>query len=519
MIVVLFSLLGPQGLTAGPRQAPDTPRPGVTFHWDFFTTPAEGERLLQAAIASGARVLNVVPPPHIWDEPQSLALLERVFERARAAGVSILLNRIDGSTLAGPVEQRGNWLYRHILNEPGRLPSGRATPGFFLATVGKPDYERWLREETRFYAKRFSHYDNLLGFSIGPFNEPFVSQRGSLLCWDATTGSYEIAQYTPHAERVWHLYLQRRFGGDLAAMNAALSGAFASFASVPMPRGETDPIFRQPQRAYWEFARAINAWVRAQHDACRHIWHAESRRKVPFVLQFSGYMPEKFAKGRPSFAALDVVSWMESADALGLSLYTNCEYPDWGHASDIAMVNMLKLGRLLDKKVYILECGNECAGAVLAASELRFISATAAELAPDAIIYEFLKSAYDSPHPDSSGMLFASDGTPKEASLGAVWSALHASRTLRPPAQEPLYAQNDLPDVPSAAALLARREIVRLAQTRSITFVPASAVKRLPRGARLIVPYTTKVAPSHAQRLRVIDDKTWLAEQRSRSAE
>ena len=96
-----------------------------------------------------------------------------------------------------------------------------------MATVGNRALEAWLVEETTFYATRFSGEPNLLSFGVGGFNEPFVSQRGSLLCWDETTGSYELAQYTGGGRAVWQAFLARRYR-TVAAVNVAFSSAFSS---------------------------------------------------------------------------------------------------------------------------------------------------------------------------------------------------------------------------------------------------------------------------------------------------
>jgi hypothetical protein len=468
--------------------APGAPLVGFTVHWDFFASAAEAERLVTFAIDGGARVLNVVPPPHIWEQPESLAILRRIFALAAARGVGVMLNRIDGSSLPGPDGERTNWLYSHVLTEVGRLPSGRRTPDFFLTTVGDPDYERWLREETAYYAATFSGEPNLLGFSVGLFNEPFVSQRGSLLCFDEATDSYEVGQYTRYAQALWRRDLARRFAGDLAAANRGLGTAFPSWDAFPMPKSEADPAFGDAPAAYLEFVSAINRWVVERLEECRTIWHGRARRDVPFVLQFSGYVPEKFAKGRAAFAALDIFDWMRRADALGLSAYTNCEYPDWGHASLSAMASFLRLARLLGKRVYVLEFGNECDGAVLSPPELGFVASVVRPLQPAAVIYEFLRTSYDEHFATSAGKLLGPDLEPRPAAVAAVRAAL-AEAALPAAAPPAPWVLDDLAGAASEpSALEVRRRLAALAMRRPLTFVPAAAVAELPRGSVLVVP-------------------------------
>ena len=468
------------------------PRLGFTVHWDFFSSAEEAEELVAFAIANGAEVLNVVPPPHIWEEPASLAILKRIFAQAAAHDVGVVLNRIDGSSLPGIGGERRNWLYSNVLTERGRLPSGRPTPDFFLSTVARPEYERWLREETAFYADTFSSEPALRAFGVGLFNEPFVSQRGSLLCFDASTDSYEIAQYTPSVAGLWRRSLAQRYGG-IAGVNGRYGTRFRTLESVPMPLSENDPAFGNASAAYFDFVSTINAWVVRQIDDCRALWRARARRPVPFMLQFSGYVPEKLEKGRAAFAALDIFDWMTRADALGLSAYTNCEYPDRGHASVVAMVDFLRLGALLGAPVWVLEGGSECDGAVLDRGELRFFAAVAAPLRPASVIYEFLKMSYAEHFSTSAGKMMAVSGVPRPLAVAAVREALQLAKTATP-AGPTTYVLDDLTALPEDADLLAaRRRLARLAVRRPLTFVPPGALPALPPGTTLVVPSRAEV--------------------------
>ncbi len=468
-------------------QAYGGPRVGFTVHWDFFASAAGADRLVAFAIANGAEILNVVPPPHIWEQPESLAVLRKIFATARRHGVEVVLSRIDGSSFPDANGERRNWLYTNVLTERGRLPSGAETPDYFLATVGNPAYERWLAEETAFYAKNFSFEPALVGFSVGLFDEPFVSQRGSLLCFDPPTDSYEIGQYTPYAAAVWRRFLRGKYGG-IGGVNRAYGTRFPALAAVSMPANERDPAFARPDVAYYDFVSAINGWVVRQLDRCRSIWHARARRNVPFILQFSGYVPEKFEKGRPAFAALDIFDWMTRADALGLSAYTNCEYPDLGHSSVAAMVNDLRLGALLHKPVFVLEGGSECDGAVLDKGELHFFATVAAPLAPASLIYEFLKVSYAEAFATSAGKLLGADWKPRQAAVAAVRAALAEGKAARSGGST-TYVLDDLAGLPGDARLLAARALLaRLAMAKSLTFVPPAALAGLPAGSTLVVP-------------------------------
>ena len=273
-------------------------------------------------------------------------------------------------------------------------------------------------------------------------------------------------------------------------MNRRYGTRFPALAAVPMPANERDPAFAHPGVAYYDFVSAINGWVVRQLDGCRSIWHAHARRKVPFVLQFSGYVPEKFEKGRPAFAALDIFDWMTRADALGLSAYTNCEYPDLGHASVAAMVNFLRLGRtLLRKPVYVLEGGSECDGAVLDPGELRFFATVAAPLAPASLIYEFLKVSYAEAFATSAGKLLGADWKPRPAAVAAVRAAFaegkaargDGSTTVRPRRPRGVAGRRGAARRPRAAR-------ARSPCSAPLTFVPPAALAGLPAGSTLVVP-------------------------------
>ncbi len=482
--VALYLLLACSLAEAGFAASRELPRVGYTLHWDFFATRAEAERVLAFALANGAQILNVVPPPHVWEQPESLALLRYIFRVCRAHGVGIVLNRIDGSALAEPKQERTNYLFSHVLTEPGQLPSGKPTPDFFLATVANPIYERWLEDEVAFYAANFSGEANLLGFGIGLSNEPFVSQRGSLLCFDFDTDSYEVGQYTQHVAALWRRELHRRFGDNLDRLNAYYRTHFGTFEEVPMPKSEGDPAFGAPATAYWDFVSTINAWVAGELDALRTLWHARRTRAVPFLLQFSGAVPEKFAMGRPAFAALNIVGWMERADALGLSLYTNCEYDDWGHSSVRAMVGLLLVGPLLGKQVFVLEGGNECGGAILDRGELGVFARAAAPLAPASLIYEFLRTTYYEGSRRTDGKLLDEKLHPNNVALEAVRAAFTQAKASRPRAAA-VYVLNELGNPPDLAL---RRQLAELSLERPLTFVPSSAVARLPANTTLYVP-------------------------------
>jgi hypothetical protein len=164
------------------------------------------------------------------------------------------------------------------------------------------------------------------------------------------------------------------------------------------------------------------------------------RDDVPFILQFSGFAAEKLASARPAVAALDVVGWIAHADAVGLSLYTNSGYSDYGHSSVLATVRLLGTARDLGKPVFVLEGGCEAPNVVLREPEVTFFSTAAVPLAPRVWIYEFLKDKYDEEYADNPGKLVGADGRVRPEAARELASAFATIRANRPPPEEPRLA-------------------------------------------------------------------------------
>ncbi len=416
--------------------AAEPPERGLTVHFDFFNSAPEAQVLLQKSLALGVSILNVVPPPHIWEHPQDLAILRQIFAFAYRHGQRVVLTRIDASATAKENWLRSNYLYTHILNQPGRLPDGRATPPFFLATVANPAYERWMEEETRYYSREFAQEPALAAFSCGLLNEPFVSQRGGLLCFDEQTRRYEIGQYTPFMREFWGGYLRRAFGGDLSAMNYFFVTSFREFAAVPMPRSEHDPAFGRPDRAYRNFCRALNHWVSRQITGLAKIWRSGGGRNVPLVLQLSGYVEEKLQLGSPTLSEFDLNGWIAKVDILGLSLYTDSGYPDRGHHSVAAMTDRAAAIARTGKPVWVLECGVEDRGARADLRELDFLAGQIRRIPPRVLVYEFTREAYNETAPFRDGKLFDQAGRFRPAAARAalrLWLRAGAGKKIKAP--------------------------------------------------------------------------------------
>jgi hypothetical protein len=199
--------------------------------------------------------------------------------------------------------------------------------------------------------------------------------------------------------------------------------------------------------AYFDFARSLNDWFVARYETCRRIWHEEcGNTEVPFILQFSGFLAEKLALGRPSFSAFDLPDWIVRADAVGMSLYTNNGYADYGHASLQATVNLVAVARDLKKDVFVLEGGCEAPNVVLIPGELAFFGSVARKLNPRTYIYEFLKDKFAEEYSSNPGKPVTSDGRIRKPAFRAL-RRLFSQIESRPAVTDSpaLYAVSDPP--------------------------------------------------------------------------
>jgi len=350
--IVLFAAAVLAG-AAAPRRAP-APKTGYVVHFDFIKNAEEGRELVRIASRAGANVINLVPPAHVWENTAALEMLDAIIEEISRLHLSLVFTRIDAAYPPDAEGKRFYYLYSRILPDWGRMPNGEPTQQYFRTTAGVDGYAEWMEEETRYYARRFGRLPNLLGINLGPFSEVFSSDRSGFLEYLKETDIYEITQYTQPAARLFHRWLRARFG-DVARVNREYGSSFPAIEDVPLPTSDYDEHFGHPELAYFDFARCINDWLVERYERCRRIWHETSgRADVPFILQFSGGEAEKLEKGRPPLAAFDMPGWMARADAVGLSLYSNSGYPDFGHASTVATVRLANVARDLGHDVFVL---------------------------------------------------------------------------------------------------------------------------------------------------------------------
>jgi hypothetical protein len=142
--------------------------------------------------------------------------------------------------------------------------------------------------------------------------------------------------------------------------------------------------------------------------------------------------------------AFDLPGWVARADAVGLSVYTNSGYADFGHSSVKATVNFLALAKELGKEVFVLESGCEAPNVVLDPHELEFFGTVALKLHPRTFIYEFFKETFDEQYPSNPGKIVTAHGEIRQPALTALQDLFRriesADVELEPPA---LYASFD----------------------------------------------------------------------------
>ena len=417
---ILVSFFCPMLLFSAESANAEASKPGFVINFDFIRNASEGCALVDIAERAGAKVIDLVPPAHVWEDPRSLAALDAIIAEINRRGLSLVFTRIDAAKLPDRGGNRPYYLYDRILNEPGRLPNGKATAEYFRTTVGKDGYAEWMEEETRYYARHYGGLPNLIGINLGPFSEPFSAERCGFLEYMAESRTYEITQYTRFAEKWWHGWLAGHYQ-DVSALNREYGSKFASFDGIPLPLHEKDRRFERADLAYFDFARSLSDWYVERYQRCRAIWHEQSHRAdVPFILQLNGLFAEKIIMGRPGHAAFDVPGWIAMADALGISLYTHSGYPDKGHQSILATVNLLAVAGDMGRPVFVLEGGNEAPNVTLDPVELAFFGSAARKLMPKTYIYEYLKDEFGQKYTRNPGKVVTADGRIRPGAFKAL---------------------------------------------------------------------------------------------------
>jgi hypothetical protein len=456
--------------------------PGYTLHFNFLISPAASAETVMLAKKASARVVSLVPPAHIWEDTGGLHALDAAITTIKQQGLHFVLSRMDAIQSTGLA-----WLYEYPLAQPGRLPDGSVSADLFRATVGNHRFEHWQNQETQYYAKRYGRMPQLVGSAVGGMVEPFVSQRGSLLQWNEASDSYEIAQYTPDCRAEWHRWLRRHFGG-VQGINRAYHTRFSSIAAVPMPIHGEDSRFGRGREAYFDFVQSINDWFLRQYQTNRRLWRRSSTK--PFLLQLSGFESEKIARGRPEFAAFDLPSWISKADGLGVSLYTHAGYPDWGHAANVATLQLLAAARDGGKQAFVMESGCEAPRVTLRSHELSFVTHMGLLLNPTYYIYEYFRYERDSKL--DPGMMISPSGSTHQPGFNRVAEQLRSLAASGKTVSLPCFYYLSAPRTARSSEVAGRvnRAVYHLAGYVPCRFLPWQQFDRIPAGSVVLIPPT-----------------------------
>jgi hypothetical protein len=454
--------------------------PGYSLHFNFIDSELAARETVGFAAQAGAKVVSLVPPAHIWTDSTSQKALDAAIAEAKRRGMQIIFSRMDATQSNGLA-----WLYQNALHQPGRLPDGSPSVEWFCATTGNHRFEHWQRQETLYYARRYGKLRHLLGIALGGMVEPFVSQRGSLLQWDQVNDSYAIAQYTPEGLAEWHRWLTKRFKG-INGVNRAYRVNFSSIAKVPMPQSGNDPQFGRPREAYFDFAESLNDWFLQQYRENRRIWRRYS--STPFLLQLSGFASEKIAKGHPEFAAFDLPGWVSEADALGMSLYTNAGYDDWGHAADAAILQLLAGASDSGKRMFVMESGCEAPEVTLDPHELSFAMRMGVALHPVVYAYEYFRYRRDGRV--DPGMMVSPEGVLQEPGFAAVAREMRELNSLGSAISQPCFVYLSVPLTARRSELAGRlnRAVYQLANHVPCRMLPWRKFDRIAPEMLVTVP-------------------------------
>jgi hypothetical protein len=454
--------------------------PGYTLHFNFVMTEQAAGESIDAAAQAQAEVLNIVPPAHIWRDTRKRHALDASIAGAKRRGIGIILSRMDAVQSGGD-----DWLYAHALKTPGRLPDSSPTEEWFCATVGNHRFERWQREETRYYAEHYGRVSHLVAVAVGGMVEPFVSQRGSLLQWSESTDSYEIAQYTREGLTEWHRWLREHFSG-IDTVNRLYGTRFSSISKVPMVRNGGDQRFGSSREAYFDFVQSMNDWFLRQYFKNRQIWRRGSVR--PFLLQLSGFVSEKIAKGRPEFAAFDLPAWIEQADGVAMSLYTNTGFEDCGHAADMGTLQLLAATGESGKPTFIAESGAEMPRVELNPHEMSFVTRAGMLINPMCYVYEYFRYSRDGNV--DPGMMVTPWGSIHQPAFDVVSGAMHELKSLGRGRSTPCFYYLSAPLTARGSELAGRvnRAVYQLAGYLPCRLLPWRSYGKVVPGAVVLLP-------------------------------
>jgi hypothetical protein len=446
---------------------------GYTIHFNALKSVGDAKKSITFAQTAGAGVVNIVPPAHIWLQPADVEMLDTLFAEASAKNIRVILSRIDANYPDGK-----NYLYGKVLAPVVQSGAVKVYP-----IVGNLAYEDWMQQETEYYATHYGQHPNLAGICLGGFAEIFDSPRAGVLVWSDKTKRYEIGQYTDLMKKYWQQWLVNQFE-NIDRINQEYKTNFASIEDIPMPNSESDKKFGLPHRAYFDFVTAINSWWWKQYNHNRKLWQKSS--KTPFILQLNGTLIDKLGNGHPAFAALNLPAWLNNADAIGLSLYTDSKLADLGFGSLYGTANLVQWAKELGKPIFILESGMNRPKSGFDLFHLRYLTQLAIPLNPNAYIYEhFRYGRQEKIIP--AGYLYTVDWKPNLPNSGSIQRAFQQTNRIvienRSKSVAPYLYVITMPKLVRDDAVAARFNMmlyplstfvpIRMVDINDIAFIPA----------------------------------------------
>ncbi len=315
---------------------------GYTLNFNNLRSSTHALQCLDLAQKAGAQVISVIPPAHIWEDGKSEVILDSLFDEADKRHMKIIIQGVDAKQSTGT-----NYLYQKVLSESSTPVSNPSLESI----IGNPEYEKWLNEETRYYASTYGKRPSMAGFTIGIFSETF-SQL--FIPSKSQAGQYQFIQRSSYARTYWLSWLQKRVD-SIDLINRDYRTSFNSFDDLPIPANDWDNRYPLSEKAYFDYLRAMNDWLLSEFDLVKTQWHNYSEQ--PVIWHLDGNAASILASSGSAHGALDVQQWMEMADVVGVSLYSDSKQADGGLSKIQSTLSLVGISSDKGKPLYVMASG------------------------------------------------------------------------------------------------------------------------------------------------------------------
>ena len=367
------------------------PKLGYTIHFTGLRNSAQAIQVIGLAKKAGADVVNVVPPAHIWESTESLSILKTIFDEAEKQQIGIVITSIDADAVNGQ-----NYLHQRVFSDTDIHVDRPEIENI----IGNDKYTKWMQEETVYYGRTFGKHPALVGFNVGIYSNPFQY----FFRKTAIEQDYIFIQKTAGSRNYWIDWLSNKLG-RLERINQEYQSTFATITDMTIPIMEDDPSYPLTRRANYDFLRCVNEWFINNYKTNHDLWHQYSDK--PFIIQVNSEASNILAQDAGIYAALDVNQWFASADAVGLSLYTNSKQDDLGLGQMQNLLNLAGMSGEMGKPLFILESGHRLAAPELGIYLRELSSRIALPSQPVLINYEYFQEFQLSKKTDARYMVNA----------------------------------------------------------------------------------------------------------------